>query len=164
MNVGQAPRRLTINITQEDIDSGLARDSNKCIVADAIRRQHPHFQRVSVDLATIRISDLKRKTRSLYFTPPVFQRIIIDTDQGNKKRIKPCTSRLVAGQVVPIIKRSSKEKASRRQYYHQIVKPKTLISAGNGTTKGEVPVVSGGKFPPIAPGSRRTYGLRGLYM
>jgi hypothetical protein len=165
MNVGERPRQLTVEVTQEDIDKGIARDSTKCVIADAIRRQNPGFQRVSVDLATIRISDPKRGLRCLYFTPPSLQKIIIATDQGKKKDIQPCKARLVAGQVVPIKTHTAKEKAKLRRGWKEKYSKKKAVAKKMLDMKGggqKVPVISGGKLPPIAPGSMRTFGLRGL--
>lgn len=171
MNVGQRPTQLTIRIQKKHIDGAVARDSNKCAIAEAIRDAYPRFSRISVDISTIRVSDRARGLRSMYFTPPVLQRYILNFDRGNKAQLKPLVTRCVAGQVVPIAKRTPEEKERlRKGYIHkraaQITRAKAvrarLKMLKNTGGPGRVPVVSGGKLPPIGQGKFRTFGLRTL--
>lgn len=170
MNIGQRPTQLTIRVQKKNIDSAIARDSNKCAVADAIAEQYPRFSHISVDIATIRVSDQRRGLRSMYFTPPVIQKFILDFDQGNKASIKPFVTRCVAGQVVPIAKRTPQEKARfRKKYVHRKTAQLKRMKAVRERLKmlkrndgGKVPIVSGGQLPPVAKGKFRTFGLRTL--
>ena len=49
--------QLTINVTEADIAKAIKRDSNHCMIADAIKHTVPGVRNVSVDLQTIRWSD-----------------------------------------------------------------------------------------------------------
>lgn len=171
MNVGERPTQLTVRVRKEHIADAVARDSNKCAIAQAIKDAYPRFSRISVDIATIRVSDHSRGLRAMYFTPPVLQNFILNFDRGNKANLKPLVTRCVAGHVVPISKDTPEEKAKKRVKYAKLkvkqakrskaVRARLKMLKQNGGP-GRVPVVSGGKLPPVAQGKFRTFGLRTL--
>lgn len=172
MNVGERPTQLTVRIRPEHIAEAVARDSNKCAIAQAIKDAYPRFSRISVDIATIRVSDGTRGLRSMYFTPPSLQKFILNFDRGNKASLKPLVTRCIAGHVVPIAKITDVEKKAKRKKYAKAYKDKQHKRAKvvrervkmlkNNHGEGRVPIVSGGKLPPIAQGKFRTFGLRTL--
>lgn len=171
MNVGKRPTQLTVRIRPEHISEAVARDSNKCAIAQAIKDAYPRFSRISVDIATIRVSDGTRGLRSMYFTPPVLQKFILNFDQGDKSQLKPLVTRCVAGHVIPIVKHTPEIKEKKRKYAAKaktkqnkrakVVRERLKMLKQNGGA-GKVPIVSGGKLPPIAQGKFRTFGLRTL--
>jgi len=73
---------LRIHVTKEAITKAVTADSSKCWIAEAIKIAVPWAQNVSVDLATIRFSDLAKGLRYVYLTPYAAQRAIIEFDEG----------------------------------------------------------------------------------
>jgi len=62
---------LRVQITQEDIDVAIPKNSGHCMIADAAKRCFfERFKRkataVSVDLQTIRLTDREKKVRYVY--------------------------------------------------------------------------------------------------
>lgn len=83
-----APKRkhssptLTVQITAEHHARAVKSASGGCLIADAIKEQYPQFTGVTVDMATIRVSDRKAGVRYTYLTPPVAQHLLLSFDQG----------------------------------------------------------------------------------
>ena len=73
---------LAITITDEQHERAVKSDSGACLIADAIKHQYPHLSSVSVDMATVRVSDRKRGLRFVYLTPPEAQHVLLSFDQG----------------------------------------------------------------------------------
>lgn len=90
--------RLDIPITQDVIDSAQRRDSSHCMIADAIQAAVPNARFISVDLATIRFSDLVAGKRYIYLTPRPAQEALLDFDQGKKS--EPFAIRLQGAHVL----------------------------------------------------------------
>lgn len=151
--------RLTVEVTQEIIDTATRRDSSHCMIADAIQRAVPEAKYISVDLATIRLTDQNAGLRYIYLTPRPAQEALLAFDQGEKPR--PFKVRLEAAQVL-LSGNAKKAKAG-------------LTPAGGN----RIPVRVDGKSPPIgplvggssggpgAPGASRTgrvraFGLRAI--
>lgn len=85
--MAKTPRRLTLEITQEDIDNAMHRNSNRCAIADCITRTIPGASRVLVDLQTIRFTvDGERRT---YFTPRPAAQYLIMFDAGRTVAPRP---------------------------------------------------------------------------
>ena len=74
--------RLTIRIDPEKVDEAVQSNSGGCLVADAIRAQHPEYTGVVVDMATTRFSDRKKGVRYTYLTPATAQLCLLSFDQG----------------------------------------------------------------------------------
>lgn len=51
---GKNPTEIEVEVTQDDIENGVARDCNRCPIALALRRQFPHCLNV-VDNETVSI-------------------------------------------------------------------------------------------------------------
>src|SRR5215471_6273612 len=73
---------LTLTITDDQLEHAIQSNSGGCLIADAIKRQHPEFTGVTVDMATIRITDRARRERYTYLTPAAAQHILLSFDQG----------------------------------------------------------------------------------
>lgn len=78
--MAKTPRRIALDVTQEDIDNAMHRESNRCAIADCITRTIPGASRVLVDLQTIRFTvDGERRT---YFTPRPAAQYLVLFDAG----------------------------------------------------------------------------------
>lgn len=79
----------TIHVVISEAQYERARRSNSgaCLIADAIKAAHPEFTKVSVDMATIRVTDTKAGFRYTYLTPPPAQHVLLSFDQGWKNPI-----------------------------------------------------------------------------
>lgn len=163
MNIGERPRQLTVDIKPHHIKDGIARDSRKCIIAEAIRESHPDWTHIAVDVATIRATDPQRGIRSVWITPLALQRIILAVDQGDRKAIKPLKIKVAAAMATPSFKRTPAQKKKAHAAYLKRKKASTkkprLVK---GQAGGTVPIVITNKLPPIAAGAVRTFGLRGM--
>lgn len=73
---------LDVQITPEGFERAVRSASGGCLIADAIKDQHPAFSKVAVDMATIRVSDAKTGKRYIYLTPPAAQHLLLSFDQG----------------------------------------------------------------------------------
>jgi hypothetical protein len=76
-------RAITVNVTQPIIDRSEQRNSDHCMIADAIRAALPDAKAVSVDLMTIRFTDPAKRQRYIYLTPRSIQLALIHFDQGD---------------------------------------------------------------------------------
>jgi murein DD-endopeptidase MepM/ murein hydrolase activator NlpD len=106
-------KRVTIQVTADDIATAIPKDSGHCAIADAIARQIPGAKRVSVDLQTIRWSDAD--TRYTYLTPRAAQLFLLAFDQGNEDYCQPLGIRLVSPIHVAPLKQSNSVKAAERR-------------------------------------------------
>jgi hypothetical protein len=73
---------LTVHIDQQIIDHSMRRDSAHCMISEALRQLLPTATGLSVDLATIRLTDPAKKLRYVYLTPRQAQIALIDYDRG----------------------------------------------------------------------------------
>lgn len=76
--------RLNITVTQTEIDKSMKRDSSHCMIAEAIKRHVPDASFVSVDLATVRFTDMHAGVRYIYLTPRSAQLALLRFDAGEK--------------------------------------------------------------------------------
>jgi hypothetical protein len=125
--------RVTIEVTQEVIDTSTQRDSSHCMIADALAKAVPNAKFISVDLATIRFTDLAAGRRYIYLTPRKAQEALLAFDQGEKP--EPFTLRIAGAHVLATGNankaRTTLEKSTR---------------GGNA-----VPERNGGLAPPLGP-------------
>ena len=73
---------LELQITPDLHDRAIRSASGGCLIADAIKAQYPNLSRVTVDMATIRVSDREEGQRYTYLTPPAAQHLLLGFDQG----------------------------------------------------------------------------------
>lgn len=149
--LGHTPR-FTGRVSAEILDKSMQRNSNHCMLAEAVKQANPKLKYVSVDIQTIRATDLSKSERYVWLTPRRCQLAIIKFDQG--KRPTPFKFELRDGQTVRAGKkhRKTKSKAVRRSN----LRPPKKGAAGS------VPVRVGGEVPPKSVGRRRSFGLRSL--
>lgn len=164
-------RGIVLDVTPEIVNVAIQRDSGHCVVADALKAAVPMARNVSVDLQTIRWTDLASRRRYIYLTPGPLQALLVNFDQG----VKPDPAMFRLGRPAQIVKlpdRSAIPSADTK-------------NTGTGTTgKAKRPRVSkhrevkedgrsghiqvrGGDYPPTAAlsstrGRRRAFGIRGL--
>lgn len=148
--LGHAPR-IHLRATEEIIENSMARNSNHCVVAEALKEQYPHLTHISVDISTIRATDKAKKERYVWLTPRSVQQMIVDFDRGIKP--KPFAFFCRDGQVTE----SGKGYHKRKHKKSKLRQPRG--AAGHGRT---VPERVGGARPPMAIGQRRSFGLRAL--
>src|SRR5215510_12137360 len=75
---------MKVKVEAEHIDTATRKNSNQCMIADAIAKANPHAQYIKVDVQTIRWSDPRTGERYICLTPPKAQLNIIDWDQGQQ--------------------------------------------------------------------------------
>jgi hypothetical protein len=171
-NMPRAPR-VTVEVTNEVIRDSVQRDSSHCMIAESLKRAHPDARRVAVDLQTIRFTDPKKGLRFTYLTPRTAQVAIVKYDQGLLP--DPFSFRLGNGQVTRANTRAngraqrqlSKKQLEQRQAatkssVDHLAKARLRPRDGQAASKDNPPDRVGGKPPPVAPGARRAFGLRGL--
>lgn len=74
--------KLVLKITDEIRERAIQASSGGCLMADAIRTQYPRFEGITVDMATVRITDRKAGLRYTYLTPETGQTCLLAFDQG----------------------------------------------------------------------------------
>lgn len=102
--------RITVNLTQSDIDKALKNHSSRCVVATAIKRAVPNAKRVEVDMQTIRWSaedEEGNNERVVYVTPMSVMDYIVAFDAGDE--LLPFNFYLFADRkaTIPAIKRNT---------------------------------------------------------
>jgi hypothetical protein len=100
--------RLFVEVTEEQIRKGLERDSSHCVIALALAAAAPTFRHISVDLQSIRTTDPKKHLRYTWLTPHLARDIVVNTDQGLREKILPCTFSIKPA----IIAQSGKKRAT----------------------------------------------------
>jgi len=158
-----------VTVTQDHIDKGIPRDSGYCMIAEAIKSTIPWASWVSVDLQTIRFTDLNRKLRFTYLTPRSCQEVLADWDDGIKP--EPWTFKLKeahvtrAGRYKPkSAEQAARDNAARRHRSKPVPdlpRRRTIAPRGNDLS-GNVSEVVGGHPPPVSINRRRAFGLRSL--
>lgn len=133
-------RAVTVNVTQAIIDRAEEKNSNHCMIADAIRVALPDARAVSVDMATIRFTDPVRRQRYVYLTPRSVQLALIEFDQG--EHTEPFNLRLVTPvQVTPVgaktLPDGTRQRPSRAL--------QGIVEVSGGTAR---PTKLGGTLPP----------------
>jgi hypothetical protein len=147
---------LEITISDEELQTARSSNSGGCLIADALKRSYPHLTHISVDMATIRVTDRDRGARFIYLTPADAQHVLLAFDQGWPN---PTNSLVIrrAVQVVPIVRRRSvlNLQAQRRS---QKIAELSLKQKVEGLTKNEqialTKLLNGKEAPerPEAPG------------
>lgn len=148
-HVGKPPR-VKIGITDEIIADAEQRSSSHCMIADAIRKQLPDANAISVDLQTIRWSDKKTGRRYIYLTPRRAQVAIVKFDQGH--HTEPFEFQLRSGQSMPSKRNASKGGRIRTSHKGRMENP-TIID-------GHAPPLAALGHGPKVRGQRRTFGLK----
>jgi hypothetical protein len=82
-------QRVTLQMTQEDIDRAHRSDSFTCVIAQAVARTIPKAHHIEVDTQTIRWTE--DGVRYLWLTPYNAQEYVINFDAGHEVRPFRCT-------------------------------------------------------------------------
>ncbi len=90
---------MKVTVTPELVERAVQRDSRHCMIAEAIKEQNPHFERILVDLQTIRWTNPRTGKRHICLTPEVAGAALVAFDQGST--IDPFAFRLRATQITP---------------------------------------------------------------
>jgi hypothetical protein len=175
--------RRRISVGDTHIAESLQRSSSACAVAEALREQIPNAVHVSVDLATIRWTDRVKQLRYVALTPMCAQELIVNFDQGEREKLQPISfdlrpvmiaragarrrqvpdaSDLRGSGVSPAAASPADPppaEGKRRRLVPYAGKEKRTVSK---VPDGSVPVVLGGRMPPISalPSNTRAFGLR----
>lgn len=152
-------RNRLVSVTEGLIEEAMHADSSHCMIAEAVKVAVPTAKLLSVDLQSIRYSDVKKGERYAFWTPPVAQRALILFDQGEKP--EPFAFRLRVFQKTPIRARAGQPNTKKRPASAGPAKPLKSAAA-----RGSV-IVAGGGLPPVAnlafgKGRRRAFGLRAI--
>jgi hypothetical protein len=137
------------------------------MIAEAIKEAKPHYERVIVDLQTIRWTNPRTRKRYLVLTPEAVGVALVSFDQGEP--IEPFTIRLKPSQVTPIVTRERRDdrpdvKSGNRAYRSKQARgQKQLVVDKQGRVH-----VEGGAMPPtghlsnvkISRNDVRLYGRR----
>lgn len=78
---------MRIIVGKEHITNGKAKNSQHCMIADAIRDCCPKAQFIMVDLQSIRFSVPDKRKRFVYLTPAIAQSSLLKFDKGDP--VKP---------------------------------------------------------------------------
>jgi hypothetical protein len=169
------PRRspkVMVHVIPEMIVRAIKGDSGHCMIAEAVAAAYPGASHVSVDLQTVRFSDMTKRERYTYLTPRIAQVALCRFDAGHDD-LEPFSFQLRSAQVTlagrrprrkPERAETEKSKAARDKGLRQA----QLIQNAGG---GAIPERIGGQAPPrgplacggrVAPGRRRQFGMRSL--
>jgi hypothetical protein len=163
--LGHAPR-FTARVTPEILERSVQRNSNHCMLAEAIKEAHPDLTHISVDIQTIRASNPKKRERYIWLTPRVCQVGIIDFDRGQK--LTPFPFNLRAGQTISMGTSSAQRLSSQAKAKAKAKRKKAAAETDGALRRPRdanaqsVMVKVGGKAPPRSVGRRRSFGLRSL--
>ena len=165
MSYPRSPRPLLV-VDENLIREAKKRDSNHCMIAEAIKKAVPGAASIAVDLTTIRFSDTTKRVRYHYITPRVIQLALVNFDQGRGRKLVPFEVKLRGAHVTkmrnPAAPAAIKKNAKKRQR-------REAAKLRNEKSGGNVPTKVGGKAPPLQITSdgvpfsrRRAFGLRAL--
>jgi hypothetical protein len=149
-------REMSLQVTKALIEQATAKESRTCMIAQAVRTAIPSARNVMVDLATIRFTDAKNRSRYIYLTPHTVQQNLVDFDQG--KPVEPFRVRLRLAQVAPAT--ATKNGKTKRKYGRKRVNKDGVIQGGKPLPSAHlnsrnITLKHGGQF-------KRAYGLRQL--
>jgi hypothetical protein len=134
-------KAVVAHVTQAIIDRAEAKNSNTCMIADAIRAARPDLKAISVDMATIRFTDPVKRQRYVYLTPQRAQLALIEFDQG--VATGPFDVRLVGPvQVVEITGKTPQPDGTTKRPSEA---HRGIVQVAGGTGR---PVRLGGRLPP----------------
>jgi hypothetical protein len=110
-------QKIVIEVTPDLLERATKRDSQHCMIAEAIKRKDPQrYTQVYVDLQTIRWSDRKTGKRYTALTPTVAAQLLVDFDQG--KALEPVS---FAAKVIKVSDSVARGRAARYDAKNQLV-------------------------------------------
>lgn len=159
----RTPERITIEVTQADIDRARRQDSYRCVVVQAIARTLPNAHGITVDTQTIRFTiDGERRQ---YLTPAGAAMYVVAFDAGDK--LEPFRFRITSPRLV-----AQTVRTPRGHEIHAANQRARNASVGH-SSEGSTPLQSdagertrrGGSKPTrlvFGSNGRRSYGQRVL--
>ena len=95
-------RTLKVNVTQEDIDKAVKKNSRSCMIATAIRRAYPELSHIAVDIQAIRVTDSKHREQLTFLTPrfPAVE-MLCAFDEGDE--VTPFSFKLKGPTIRPLV-------------------------------------------------------------
>lgn len=105
---------MRIQITQDNINNAIKKNSHRCMIADAIQKEIDWAKYIMVDLQSIRFSDINNNIRYFYLTPPKAQKELLNFDQG--KKVKPFILNLTKAIERPMRKMRTLNPKRKRTY------------------------------------------------
>ena len=153
--------RFTINVTEDDINRALPRNSRHCMIEFGIEHDVPTARRVIVDIQTIRWTDPTRGLRYTFITPAKVLALMLAWDEGHKP--KPFSFRLRGAQITTsratVSRKSGKVKT---RAIHKLGRRRPLITKGDADKRMR-PAIVGGEPPPLTRfQGNRVFGSRTL--
>jgi hypothetical protein len=152
--------KIDIEITPDQYDRAVRSASGGCLIADAIREKYPQFTRVTVDMATIRVSDRKAGVRYTYLTPAPAKHVLLAFDQGWSQRIRDLVIKR-AVQITPITRHKTGPNspgAVDARRHERVSRLATKAAGGKKLTKGEKISLAKSRNPKRAPERPSTPG------
>lgn len=151
---------LNVRIAPEAYERAVKSKSGGCLIADQIKDQYPHLSKVTVDMATIRVSDRKDGKRYTYLTPSSAQHLLLSFDQGWPNPIDEVVLKR-AVVVTPITRarygnNSKEERAAARAA--KIAELEAKVAAGEDLTRGEASALAKMRNAKEAPDRPSTTG------
>lgn len=134
---------LRVSVEQHHIDDSAQRDSRRCMIASALKEQHPHFQKIIVDLATIRWTNPRTKRRYVCLTPERAALALVEFDQGRK--VDPFSFGMNYVQVTPT--RAATEDAGADQLVIAGTERPKRVRRGRKRLRGDGVIVGGEPVP-----------------
>jgi hypothetical protein len=129
------PADIKVNITEDLIARATQRDSRHCMIAEAIKAEHPHFRNITVDLATIRWTNPRTQKRYICLTPNEGRNALVKFDQGAP--VEPFSMSVKAIQVTPAAVKAPDGKTRHRRGRAR-VKPDGTIEGGKALPMGHL--------------------------
>jgi hypothetical protein len=160
----------TIRVTKDEIQKAIPEDSSHCMIAEAIKACRPSASRVSVDIQTIRWSNLDKGERYIFLTPPSAQKAILQFDEGITP--KPFCFRLRGGQIIEAVESTPRQRARKAKYARQkreVEKQSKMKATSRQDIKvtaikdhNQAVIIGGRAAPMTHVGRRRTFGVRAI--
>lgn len=122
--------RLALTITEADWLEAKESASGGCLIVEAVQRQYPHLSRITVDMATIRVTDQQKGERYIYLTPATAQYFLLALDQGWRYPNQSLTLK-AAVQILPVITTTARKTRNETRR----VELEALEAAGTVTAK-----------------------------
>jgi hypothetical protein len=142
---------LELHIDAEQRQKAIESSSGGCLIADGIKDQYPQYSGVTVDMATIRVTDREAGFRYTYLTPPAAQHLLLSFDQGWPQPVQDIVLRR-AVKITPI--HTAKSAQVTRQMRLQELEEK--IAAGEELSPYERRSLGQLRRPPRPTGPGKT--------
>lgn len=75
-------KRLKVSVTQTEIDEAVQAKSDKCMIHEAIKRDHPEFRNIWVDKNQVRVTDPKQNVIYTFQMAPLGRIGLLKFDMG----------------------------------------------------------------------------------